>query len=172
MKRTAYASAFVLASSLVAGCGGDDGTPTPPACDVPGEGCTWLGKTAEVGFTKDGKTRLETTIYWSMDTLFASDGTTWFIDWNNHLVRRVMTDGTIKSMIGWNDPVFPGDLRRQIHGVLLAEATEVERHAGLRQENFSRRPLHFPPSNQPPCRLHLGIGRQPRVFRPVVPEPD
>ncbi len=103
-----FASAFVLTSSLVAGCGGPD-DPEAPACDVPGEACTWLGVPNKVGFTKDGKGRLDTTIYWSMDTLFASDKTTWFIDWNNHLVRRVMTDGTIKSYVGWNDPVFPGD---------------------------------------------------------------
>jgi hypothetical protein len=91
---------------LAVGCGGPD---EPPACDVPGEACTWLGVPSKVGFTKDGKDRLDTTIYWSMDTLFASDGATWFIDWNNHLVRKVATDGTIHSVVGWNDPVFPGD---------------------------------------------------------------
>jgi DNA-binding beta-propeller fold protein YncE len=108
MKLEVFVSAFVLASSLVAGCGGPD-DPEAPACDVPGEACTWLGKPGVVAFTKDGGKRLDTAIYWSMDTLFASDGTVWFIDWNNHLVRRIMQDGTIKSMIGWNDPVFPGD---------------------------------------------------------------
>lgn len=106
MKRPLLGSAFALAGSLLAGCGGPD---DPPACDVPGEACTWLGVPGKVGFTQDGKGRLDTTIYWSMDTLFASDNTVWFIDWNNHLVRRVMMDGTIKSYVGWNDPVFPGD---------------------------------------------------------------
>jgi sugar lactone lactonase YvrE len=102
-----FASAFALTGLLVA-CGGPD-DPEPLACDVPGEACTWLGVPEKVGFTKDGLGRLDTTIYWSMDTLFASDGTVWFLDWNNHLVRRVMQDGTIKSYVGWNDPVFPGD---------------------------------------------------------------
>lgn len=106
MKRTGYASAFVLAGSLAAGCGGPDDA---PACDVPGEACTWLGVPSKVGFTKDGRDKLDTTIYWSMDTLFASDDTTWFIDWNNHLVRKVGKDGIVHSVVGWNDPVFPGD---------------------------------------------------------------
>jgi streptogramin lyase len=108
MKLNVFASAFVLASSLVAACGGPDDV-APPACDVPGEGCTWLGKAGKVGFTKDGGGRLDTTIYWTMDTLFASDGTTWFIDWNNHIVRRILADGTIHTVLGWTDPVFPGD---------------------------------------------------------------
>jgi len=102
-----FVRVLLLTGSTLAACGGDDST--SPACDVPGEACTWLGKPGEIGFTKDGKARLDTTIYWSMDTLFASDKTVWFLDWNNHLVRRVMQDGTIKSMVGWNDPVFPGD---------------------------------------------------------------
>ena len=40
---------------------------------------------------------------------FAEDGTPWFIDWNNHLVRKVTKDGTVRSVVGWTDPVFPGD---------------------------------------------------------------
>jgi hypothetical protein len=107
MKRTAYVSAFVLAGTLAAACGGPDDE--APACDVPGDACTWLGVPNKVGFTKDGRDKLDTTIYWSMDTLFASDGTTWFIDWNNHLVRKVTKDGTVHTVVGWNDPVFPGD---------------------------------------------------------------
>lgn len=108
MKLSAFASAFALASSLVAGCGGPDDAP-PPACDVPGEGCTWLGVPNEVGFTEDGLDRRDTTIYWTMDTLHASDGVVWFIDWNNHIVRKVTPDGKVHTVVGWVDPVFPGD---------------------------------------------------------------
>lgn len=95
----------MLAASLVAACGGPDA----PACDVPGEACTFLGVPSKVGFTQDGRHRLETTVYWTMDTLFARDGAMWFIDWNNHLVRKVTVDGAVHTVLGWNDPVFPGD---------------------------------------------------------------
>jgi DNA-binding beta-propeller fold protein YncE len=78
-------------------------------CGASGTACTWIGMVGQTGFNGDGHTPRETMLYWTMDTLFASDGTTWFIDWNNHLVRRLMPDGTIKSMVGWTDPVFPGD---------------------------------------------------------------
>jgi sugar lactone lactonase YvrE len=44
-----------------------------------------------------------------MDMTFGDDGTPWLIDWNNHLVRRVLPDQTVQSVLGWIDPVFPGD---------------------------------------------------------------
>jgi len=69
----------------------------------------WLGQTGNEGFNGDGHHRLDTVIYWSMDMLFAADGTPWFIDWNNHLVRRVLPDQTVETVVGWIDPIFPGD---------------------------------------------------------------
>jgi len=87
-----------------AGCGSTDSQ-----CDVSGHACTWLGMPGQTGFNGDGHDRLDTMIYWSMDMQFAQDGTVWFIDWNNHLVRKVTADGKVVSVVGWNDPVFPGD---------------------------------------------------------------
>lgn len=95
----------LVTAALVAGCGDN----TVSHCDEPGQACTWLGVAGDVGFTEDGKDRLETRLYWTMDVSFAADGTVWFIDWNNHLVRRVLTNGRVKTYVGWTDPVFPGD---------------------------------------------------------------
>ena len=86
-------------------CGGDD----EASCDEPGHACTWLGLPGESGFNGDGKDRLETKMYWSMDMTFGPDGTPWFIDWNNHMVRRVLPDQTVETVLGWTDPPFPGD---------------------------------------------------------------
>lgn len=91
----------------VAGCG--DNISPASQCDVSGHACTWLGMPGQTGFNGDGHDRLGTMLYWTMDMQFAHDGTVWFIDWNNHLVRRVMQDGKVVSVVGWNDPVFPGD---------------------------------------------------------------
>jgi len=96
---------LLTAGLALTGCGDNAG----PDCDASGHACTWLGLPGQIGFSKDGKDRRDTMIYWTMDTLFARDGTVWFIDWNNHLVRRVLTDGTVVSVMGWVDPVFPGD---------------------------------------------------------------
>jgi hypothetical protein len=94
----------------VAGCSDESPNPSAaPACKLEsGHACQYLGTGAE-GFNGDGRHRLKTDIYWSMDMLFASDGTPWFIDWNNHLVRKVLPDDTVTTVVGWTDPIFPGD---------------------------------------------------------------
>jgi streptogramin lyase len=78
-------------------------------CDVSGHACTWAGLPGEFGFDGDGQDRRDTMLYWAMDMKFASDGTPWFIDWNNHLLRKVLPDDTVATVVGWTDPVFPGD---------------------------------------------------------------
>ncbi len=95
-------------------------------CDeqASGTACTWLGTPGSDGFTPDSAAvdRLSMDVYWTMDMLFASDGTVWFDDWNNHLVRRVMPNGTLKTVVGWVDPIFPGD---GVPGNQDAERTET-----------------------------------------------
>ncbi len=91
---------------VAAGCGGDG---DEPECDRSGIACTYAGKPGLVGFNGDGQHRLDTELYWTMDLSFAPDGTVWFIDWNNHLVRRILRDQTVETLVGWIDPVFPGD---------------------------------------------------------------
>jgi hypothetical protein len=96
---------FALLALALAACGDN----FQYRCDEPGQACTWAGKPGVYGFTDDGRHRLDTELYWTMDMSFAADGTVWFIDWNNHLVRRVLHDQTVKTYVGWTDPVFPGD---------------------------------------------------------------
>ena len=87
---------------------------TPPAsadpCDgqTAGTACTWLGTGAE-GFNGDGLPRYETQVNQAQDLLFLPDGTAWLSDFNNHIVRSVHTDGTVHTVAGWTDPIFPGD---------------------------------------------------------------
>jgi hypothetical protein len=102
--RIAALLGYIAGSWALAGCGGMDSR-----CEVSGHACTWLGQPEHTAFNKDGHDRLGTTVYWTMDMLFAHDGTAWFIDWNNHLVRKVTAQGTVVSVVGWSDPVFPGD---------------------------------------------------------------
>ena len=105
-KRTLVSLGAVgLLGLTAAGCGSDD----DKDCDTSQHACTWLGIPGEDGFNGDGHDRLDTMLYWTMDMTFSRDGTAWFIDWNNHLVRKVTADGKVASVVGWSDPVFPGD---------------------------------------------------------------
>lgn len=105
MKLSWYLSIAVLSGATGCNSGGTD----RPVCDQPGQACTWAGMPGVFGFNGDGLHRLETELYWTMDLSFAADGTVWLIDWNNHLIRRILTDDTVESVVGWTDPVFPGD---------------------------------------------------------------
>ena len=100
-------NASLIAVLALSACGPP--LPPPKHCDDSGHACTWAGIPGAVGFNGDGLDRLSTKLYWAMDMLFSKDGTPWLIDWNNHLVRTVEPDGTIKTRVGWTDPVFPGD---------------------------------------------------------------
>ena len=109
----------LIATALLAACGDN----VVSHCDDSGQACTWLGIAGEFGFTEDGEDKLDTKVYWTMDVSFAADGTVWFIDWNNHLVRRVIKTGSVKTYVGWTDPVFPGDgvsgtAERTVDGVM------------------------------------------------------
>ena len=105
MKQSLYGLAALMLG--LSACSADH--QSEPPCNESGHACTWLGMKDQDGFNGDGHSRLETKLYWSMDMTFAEDGTPWFIDWNNHLVRRVRPDDTVETVLGWIDPVFPGD---------------------------------------------------------------
>lgn len=112
-KTTTFGCIATLAMTLGA-CGGEGPTgPTGPTdpCEgqEPGTACTWLGTKGNTGFNGDGNPRYDTQVNQVQDLLFLPDGTAWFTDFNNFLVRKVLPDGTVESVVGWTDPVFPGD---------------------------------------------------------------
>lgn len=111
--RLGLASVLALA---IFGCdeGGDEpdeGAVLRAACDdlESGEACTWLGIKGEEGFNGDGLHRAETLVNQPQDLLFMPDGSAWFTDFNNFLIRRVNTDDTVETMVGSTNPLFPGD---------------------------------------------------------------
>jgi hypothetical protein len=101
-----------LVPLIAVGCdSGDDEVDVDRACKEleSGRACTWLGVPQEEGYNGDGLHRRETLVNQPQDLLFMPDGTAWFTDFNNFLIRRVLEDGTIESMVGSQEPLFPGD---------------------------------------------------------------
>lgn len=99
------AAAALGMALAVTGCEGD-----PDPCDglESGHACTWAGVYGEEGFNGDLH-RQETRLAQVQDMIFLPDGTAWISDFNNFLLRRIHPDGQVESMVGWTDPVFPGD---------------------------------------------------------------
>lgn len=81
--------------------------PTAPPEIIPCTGevgsiCTYAGNGGSV-FTPDGANRLEASFYWPFDIEFTADGRRIFLDWNNHRVREILPDDTIKTLVGTDD---------------------------------------------------------------------
>ena len=82
--------------------------PTPeiiPCTNEVGSICTYAG-TGVTGFNGDGLNRLLTDLYWVFDIEFTASGRRIVLDWNNHKVREILPDDTIKTILGTN---FVGD---------------------------------------------------------------
>jgi hypothetical protein len=105
------------------------------ACDNPGNICTWAG-TGAAGFDGDGHTLLQSEFYWPIDLTRTSTGEWYILDWNNHRVRHVTSQGTLETVIGgslgdgpeipndraeFSPPGWPGELVNLNHPTHLCE---------------------------------------------------
>lgn len=78
------------------------------ACDdTPGVACVWAGVPGIQGFGSqkistqgDGQPINESWLDFPIDLSFGPDGLPYVLDWNNHRVRVVTTDGKFKTVIG------------------------------------------------------------------------
>lgn len=98
----------IMIAFVLAGCPGDPDIQDPCEGLEPGHACTWLGIKGEDGFNGDHH-RVQTRVNQVQDLVFLPDGTAWFSDFNNYQLRRIHPDGQVETMVGWTDPVFPGD---------------------------------------------------------------
>jgi len=86
-------------SVLLVACS-DDAAPKPP-CDLTIQGniCTIAGNGTS-GYAGDDGPALAARMSLPQDTLHAPDGTMYILDWNNHRLRKVDTDGTMRAVAG------------------------------------------------------------------------
>ena len=98
----------ILVAALAAGCG-DDIAPQPhpipttmpttgPLC-ASGQICTVAG-TGIAGDGADGLPARETRLYLPQDTTVGPDGPLYVVDWNNHRIRVINADGTMRIVAG------------------------------------------------------------------------
>jgi DNA-binding beta-propeller fold protein YncE len=95
--------ALAPAALAWAGCqpGGTTVDPPPVAlgCAGPGSICTLAGN-GEASFTGEGEQALTTGLYWPVDVELGPDGRAYILDWQNHRVRRLEADGTLRNVFG------------------------------------------------------------------------
>ncbi|HEY3245582.1 MAG TPA: hypothetical protein VGM03_19740 [Phycisphaerae bacterium] len=85
--------------------GGEPPVEIIPCTDTVGSICTYAGTGLEA-FDGDGKDRLHSALYWPFDIEFTPSGHTYLLDWNNHKVREVLADQTLRTIVGTD---FVGD---------------------------------------------------------------
>jgi sugar lactone lactonase YvrE len=92
----------LFALPLIAGCSDAGEGQVENHCDPTAAGsiCTIAGN-GENGYDGDGAIRaLDAKMSLPQDTLKASDGTLYILDWNNHRVRALGVDGTLSHLVG------------------------------------------------------------------------
>jgi streptogramin lyase len=99
-KRRAVLALYALTLGA-AGCS----TANHDCSDMPGVICTWAGD-GKLAFDGDGHALTNSSFYWPVDLTIDRKLGTYVLDWNNHRVRKVEADGTLKTVIGSD---FVGD---------------------------------------------------------------
>jgi DNA-binding beta-propeller fold protein YncE len=90
----------ILPLALAVGCTDEDIVPTAVDCPhTSGTICTVAGN-GVAGDGADRKLPTETMLYDPSDIAFAPDGALVIVDWNNHRIRTVQADGTLKIVAG------------------------------------------------------------------------
>ena len=84
---------------------GGGGTRPTRVAAAPGHIYTVVGN-GEGGFNGDGREARRSSLYFVDEVKFGPDGLLYVLDWNNHMVRRVDADGTMKRICGSG---IPGD---------------------------------------------------------------
>jgi sugar lactone lactonase YvrE len=81
-------------------------TPEPDLCpEDPGTVCVVAGN-GTTGFSGDGGAAREASMYRPTDVTLAPNGDLVVVDWNNHRVRSIDSDGVIETLVG---TLMPGD---------------------------------------------------------------
>lgn len=85
----------------------------PQDCtSVPGNICTWAGTPGVAAYDGGDQHRLESYFYWPMDIEFSPYGQPVINDWNNHKIRMLEANGTLRTIMGTNF-IGDGDLEQQ-----------------------------------------------------------
>jgi DNA-binding beta-propeller fold protein YncE len=96
MKALAPLCTLALAA---AACGDPDHTREPCDPTIVGNICTIAGS-GENGYAGDDGDALDALMSLPQDTLHTADGTMYVLDWNNHRIRKLMADGTLRHVAG------------------------------------------------------------------------
>ncbi len=97
--------AGVLATGGCSSGAGPEGAAESTCGPEAGAICTWAGD-GQAGWDGDGHTPASSSFYWPIDLSITAAGEIYILDWNNHRVRHLRSDGVLETAIGSD---FVGD---------------------------------------------------------------
>src|ERR1041384_7916405 len=94
-KYTLSVSNFIICCALLvsASCKKDKGSEPKPPCGGDGVMCIVAGKVGENGGTGNGGPATAATLYWPADVMVNAAGDILVVDFNNHCVRKITSNG-------------------------------------------------------------------------------
>ncbi|PCC72704.1 NHL repeat-containing protein [Nannocystis exedens] len=102
MTRSQPLLSLLAVVALASACDSDG---PPPCPTTAGTICTWAGD-GEAGFNGDDEPLSEARFYWPADVTITRGGQFYILDYNNHQVRLLTEEGTLKTVMGTD---FVGD---------------------------------------------------------------
>jgi hypothetical protein len=87
----------LLLGAALAGCGDNDKRCDP---DEPNTICTIAGHSLDEGYRGDKGPATAADMYIPMDSAISPDGTVWFIDFNNYVIREIDAFGVVRTVVG------------------------------------------------------------------------
>ena len=85
--------------TLALACGSEDETAESGCKPAPGTICTVVG-TGNAGLTPEGLAASKSDLYLPMEVVEGPDGLMYISDWNNHRIRRIEADKTLRTVAG------------------------------------------------------------------------
>lgn len=99
MKKSSIVLIFLTSALFLNSCKKDKVEDLLANCGKDAYMCTVAGK-GEAGAGGNGGKALDALMYWPQDMYVDASENVFILDWNNHCVRKVTTDGIINNLIG------------------------------------------------------------------------
>jgi DNA-binding beta-propeller fold protein YncE len=129
-----------LLAALAACAGNDDGGAPPgggaASCEPEVDRICPFAGTGLAGFNGEDLPALDTMMYFPMDITFSPYGKPVYADWNNHKLRMLEDDGTVRTIMGTNFIGDGDDLRLDL-SLVGADGLTVNLNHPTQQRYFS-----------------------------------
>ncbi|MFO0725145.1 MAG: hypothetical protein U1E65_15295 [Myxococcota bacterium] len=149
----------ILPVALLSACGSAVAPPVHPAGPTSMAALDSVAGTGAGAFDGDGKPATSSALYGPVDLSFDAQGRALIIDFNNHRVRRLELDGTLRTVVGTGVEAY-GTVNQDASAFPVHHPMEIEVRAGEWFLAGYHDPRVFRVDSAEKVRVVAGIGAQ------------